>query len=155
VSEYAGFDESALPEGACAVYIMSPDKDGPIKIGVSNNPRLRVTQLGVGHPDGLTLDAVCWLNNRETAEFVEKWLLERVLMGQRLNGEWIDLAPFNIAEIFKPMIALVAPGRIVGSYCGWISPPTEAQKELYSQPCPILCRTDPNMSTTPMPTNLD
>jgi hypothetical protein len=73
-------------EGVVCLYVIQQGEDGPIKIGISRNPRERLRQLQTAHAGRLELRRVFRMRDVERA-------LHRML-GQagQFNGEWFPPA---------------------------------------------------------------
>jgi hypothetical protein len=69
------------------VYILAASAHGPVKIGFSKHPELRLRQLQTGHAEALTL------YHKEPIS--QPRLLEKAIHAanrhRRVNGEWFDL----------------------------------------------------------------
>lgn len=147
------FDESDMPEGATALYVISGESalDGPVKLGVTGNPRSRLIQLQTGFHEKLDFDAVCWLTARSYAQEIERWILEWVLADRRLEGEWLDIGPWAIAPALEHLVLLkCGAGPLIGAYySSGIIESNEKGTEKVWHTSPI----DPNKSTTPTQTS--
>ena len=64
------------------IYFVQQDKGGPIKIGVSQEPAARLSQLQVGNPDSLNLLATV-LSDTKTEQ-----QLHQVFSKDSIRGEW-------------------------------------------------------------------
>lgn len=88
---------------ATALYIMS--SEAGTKVGFSNDPKRRLSQLKTTHPGNLKLHRVWWFKNRVDARGAEKrthQLLEK--RGVRMNGEWFSL---TVSEVEKSVDGLI------------------------------------------------
>jgi hypothetical protein len=74
-----------------AVYMIRAGADGPVKIGVTNNPLRRLHALRTGHAESLRLIRVL-----DGGESVEKALHAR-FAAHRKSGEWFGFAPEMLA----------------------------------------------------------
>lgn len=72
-------------------FIQAGGSDGPIKIGVSNAPHLRLAELQTGMPNELVLLATRHGNNRAEKELHQRFAADRI------RGEW-----------FRPSAAVLA-----------------------------------------------
>lgn len=79
-----------------SLYIISEGDDGPIKIGVSRNPRTRLTDLQIANPRQLTI-FVTYTFVEEIAYECEVRLHEE-LAERRVRGEWFNIRPSFILE---------------------------------------------------------
>lgn len=77
------------------VYIISEGKDGPVKVGVANNPKNRVRELQSGNPKRLHVADWWKFPDREQAFVIEKLILEE-MAPYRLVGEWIAADEFGM-----------------------------------------------------------
>lgn len=74
----------------CYVYFMQSDQSRsrkPVKIGISHNPLLRMSELQVGNPCKLTILTTIEFKSRSDAEMAEKFLHRR-LKNMNVRGEW-------------------------------------------------------------------
>ena len=101
------------------VYFIQNGKDGPIKIGVTNNPRNRLCSLQTGSPWPYILLVVVSDQSGlpSSARYYEQWLHKK-FRRFRLNGEWFDPVP-EILEFIKdprsehwPRWSLVNMGKL-------------------------------------------
>ena len=80
------------------IYVIASDRDGPVKVGVSNDPAKRLAQLQTGHDKLLQLFAAeeCLASHALALETV----IHRQLGYLRLVGEWFSLdVDSAIAEV--------------------------------------------------------
>jgi len=75
-------------EKSSGVYFIQSGDDGPVKIGLAQNPRNRLAGLQTSHPVKLKLLAFILQGGRD----LEKSLHAR-FRSSRLNGEWFTLTP--------------------------------------------------------------
>lgn len=69
------------------VYVIASSDNGPVKIGVSNNPQKRLKTLQTGHPLELFLKHV-----EETSEaFKIETILHNEYSIKGIRGEWFDM----------------------------------------------------------------
>lgn len=88
---------------ATALYIMG--SEAGTKVGFSNDPKRRLSQLKTTHPGTLKLHRAWWFKNRADARGAEKrthQLLEK--RGVRMNGEWFSL---TVSEVEKSVNELI------------------------------------------------
>lgn len=71
------------------VYLVSTGEDGPVKVGVSDNPESRLSGLQSGNPVKLHIAAKWKMPSRQAAFDVERAVLDDCGL-HRLIGEWID-----------------------------------------------------------------
>jgi len=69
------------------VYFIKAGKKGAIKIGKSNHPEKRLSELQTGNPYKLKLVAYIHCETEKDAFDMEK-KMHRVFRKRRLNGEW-------------------------------------------------------------------
>jgi hypothetical protein len=71
------------------VYVISGSKDGPVKIGFSNNPYSRLKDLQTGNPQKLFICGTLGFKEKYPAELVEKLLHQHLTNNNvRAEGEW-------------------------------------------------------------------
>lgn len=70
------------------VYIVGPNRNGPLKVGISANPRDRVRELQVGNPEKLNL---YWVYPCGAGAIYER-IVHRILGARRLVGEWFSVS---------------------------------------------------------------
>lgn len=79
----------------CAVYLMTDTMSGDVKIGISNNPELRRSQVERQYNVGsVSLVAVCWFPFRDDAAYYERAFHSRYLFKsspERGGREWFSL----------------------------------------------------------------
>jgi hypothetical protein len=85
------------------VYVISEGKQGPVKVGVANNPNTRVRELQSGNPKRLSLANWWKMPDRATAFSVEKEILGEMAR-YRLMGEWIDADEFGMCALVETRI---------------------------------------------------
>lgn len=87
----------------CYVYIICDTRNGsngPIKIGVANDPEKRILDLQVGNPYPLILRAKIECSGRKKAYFLESFLHRRFARS-RMSGEWFNSRGCNLPKAFK------------------------------------------------------
>ena len=77
------------------IYYVQQGTDGPIKIGVSDNPDHRLKLLQVGNPDELRLIGTF---HTEHVHLYEEAMHERLALWC-IRGEWFEPAPQVLALI--------------------------------------------------------
>lgn len=75
---------------ATYIYVIGRD-DGPVKVGISDNPGARVLGLQTGCPFHLSLLATFQFEDRIVAHKEEQFF-HRCYREQQLVGEWFDLS---------------------------------------------------------------
>lgn len=79
------------------LYVIAGESDdGPVKIGISRHVWGRLAELQTGHPEKLGVCGIYYFSKREVALKIEAWLLDKVFKEDRLEGEWIDIAPRDL-----------------------------------------------------------
>lgn len=92
-------DWKSLGSPKYCVYVIAPDGQWPVKIGISHSPRTRLGNLQIGNWKRLEVAHCFWTESREDAHAIEqavhkdyseqkKWLL----------GEWVDTRPAEARE---------------------------------------------------------
>lgn len=81
------------------LYLISEGPCGPIKVGLSTNPRSRLLDLQIGNPRPLRILAT-YKMEREEVYRAERFLHEEleVMFPRRLVGEWFDISEESILE---------------------------------------------------------
>jgi len=87
-------------------FIKSLVEDGPVKIGYSRTPDIRIQELQVASPHPLTLSAV-W-RSKDAKALESK--LHRKFRSHKMNGEWFRPSP----DLMK-LIEFLHEKRLVGS----------------------------------------
>jgi len=87
----------------CHLYIIAHLIDGklakPIKVGISQKPRSRISSLQTGNPLSLDFAFVFDLPDRHIAKSMEGAF--HSLQGlHRLAGEWFDIDPIKAVQLF-------------------------------------------------------
>jgi len=80
----------------CYVYVIGVDQ-GPVKVGISNNPLARLSVLRTGSPFDLKLIYFREARSREHAHQHERNFHEDYA-DKRLSGEWFDMPGDFAAE---------------------------------------------------------
>lgn len=71
------------------VYVIAAQKEGPVKIGFSNNPYARLKELQTGNPQKLFILGTLGFKDKHPAELVEKLLHHHLTNNNvRAEGEW-------------------------------------------------------------------
>jgi predicted nucleic acid-binding Zn ribbon protein len=82
------------------VYFIGEEPDGPVKIGVANDPEARVGLLQIGNPRTLTLLAASRGGIRYERELHERF------SAWRLRGEWFDRHAEGLQEVITEALHL-------------------------------------------------
>lgn len=85
-------------DSKCYVYLIQSG-DGPVKIGVATDPQFRRNELQTGNPYPLTIRMLIECATSSGAYEVES-AFHRAFADARLLGEWFDVSPEQVAEIF-------------------------------------------------------
>ncbi|KAA1057171.1 GIY-YIG nuclease family protein [Azospirillum argentinense] len=90
-----------------SVYVIAGDT-GPVKIGVSINPKNRLSSVQNGHPHKLAL--------RHVVPVAEAYRIEgavhAALADKRLNGEWFDVTADEARSAIDHAIETLKPNRV-------------------------------------------
>lgn len=76
---------------------------GPVKIGIGNNPRIRVRDMQTGNPRKLDLWTTFKLPHRMTAHSLEKHI-HSCLADKRLMGEWFNIEPQHATILVRHVL---------------------------------------------------
>ena len=97
------------------VYVIAALKRGPVKIGFSNNPYVRLKELQTGNPQKLFILGTLGFKDKYPAELVEKLLHQHLTNNNvRAEGEWfyiniktallmLEAFPLCKKDLFKPI----------------------------------------------------
>lgn len=77
-------------ERSCAFVYVIGREEGPVKVGISSNPRKRLSQIKTACPFAAELLHVEPMLDRNHARYHEE-MFHGVYAEKRLNGEWFDL----------------------------------------------------------------
>lgn len=88
------------------VYMISEGEFGPIKVGVANNPNVRVKELQVGNPKPLHVAHSWAMFSRQEAFDVERRVLDE-MAPYRLVGEWIQADEFGMKHLIAEHVEAV------------------------------------------------
>lgn len=81
------------------IYVIAPDGNWPVKIGVSHAPRARLSSLQVGNWKRLEVAKCFWVNSREDALAIEREVHRDYSEAKKwLLGEWVDTRPAEARE---------------------------------------------------------
>lgn len=86
----------------CSIYIIAPDAHWPCKIGISVNPRKRVSTLQTSHWKTLAIPRCFWAETVRDARLIEA-KAHQMLKDDNcfLLGEWFDKSPEQAAEVVE------------------------------------------------------
>lgn len=79
------------------IYFIQSGSSGPIKIGMSNDPRRRLEQLQTAHLMPLTLIGMTPGGRREERRWHKRF------SELRITGEWFHMTPDLMIEIFEAL----------------------------------------------------
>lgn len=81
------------------IYVIAPDGQWPVKVGISHNPSLRLANLQVGNWKRLEVARCFWTHTEADARLIEQ-AVHRDYTEQKkwLLGEWIDARPADARE---------------------------------------------------------
>ena len=96
-------EQEALVSSQGYLYFVGAD-EGPIKIGMTSNPKKRIKGLQTGHPHKLRYLALVPNASLQEAVYHERFAKHR------LEGEWFTRHPDILAEIAR----LTPPAQVVG-----------------------------------------
>ena len=84
------------------IYVIAYSKDGPVKIGYSNNPPQRLKQLQTGSSKSLKLCGSLGLKNEDLARSIEKIILHYLKENDFLaHGEWYNVSVNSALKILE------------------------------------------------------
>jgi len=131
--DFDAYRREALEPTYDGLYLAAMDADGPVKVGVANNPIARLGDLQVGNPFKIHLADVFYVKNRE-ARLLELNVHSKMReLGLHIRGEWFDCSVedasaviFKMAEIerFKFIPLKVVAGQH-GSIFGNVKPSSD------------------------------
>ncbi|MGM4987403.1 GIY-YIG nuclease family protein [Tardiphaga sp. 841_E9_N1_2] len=87
---------------AC-VYLISESPQGPVKVGVANNPATRIRELQCGNPNKLKLADWWRFGTRDEAFVIERLILDE-MAPYRMTGEWVDADEFGMRGLILSRI---------------------------------------------------
>jgi hypothetical protein len=98
--------EGRETDGLVYIYVIGPDRESPVKIGVASNPVGRLGNMQVAHWEQLFIHGLFTVYSRGDAFRVEK-LCHRRLEDHAMRGEWFNVfaedAVGTVTEILKEM----------------------------------------------------
>lgn len=83
------------------VYVIQAGEDGPVKIGCSNSPIVRLNTMQTGAPWQLTLAAVVACRGMHALEKAA----HREAAAHSVRGEWFDLSVLEAVELIQQAAA--------------------------------------------------
>lgn len=92
------------------VYVIGTES-GPVKVGISANPKRRLETLKTSNPAPLELFATCQRDDRRAATTLEEDM-HHCMHGRRLRGEWFDATPKQAGFVLS---ALADPTHVAHS----------------------------------------
>jgi hypothetical protein len=93
------------------LYIIAANDQGPVKLGVSDNPGRRLKQLQTGHPQVLSIFHQEQVN-AELAYFLER-NLHKDIAHKRVRGEWFELSVKEAALHIQFTLIHYEPSELV------------------------------------------
>jgi hypothetical protein len=82
------------------VYLIAENEFGPVKVGVANNPDVRIKELQGGNPKRLRLAGSWKMPDRSDAFGVERAVLDEMSL-YRLAGEWLDADVLGLTAVVE------------------------------------------------------
>lgn len=90
------------------IYVIG-SADGPKKVGVAGNPKMRLQSLQIGNPTGMSLLASFPVSG--DAAFRVEQMTHSVLRNLKLRGEWFDATLDQITYAIDRAIQTVCEGK--------------------------------------------
>ncbi len=92
--------------GDTAFYIISAADTDFCKVGISDNPVMRIRQLQTGSPTKLYVAYLFWMP-RHMARRLERLMLDvMAYRSKRMSGEWVSATPRRAAEVAAGILAM-------------------------------------------------
>ena len=88
-----GFRDYVRSNGFHAVYLLTPVRASPVKIGISEDPVQRLVQIQVSHYEEVVFHRFWWLPGIAVATRIEA-AFKRDHANRNIRGEWFDMSPF-------------------------------------------------------------
>ena len=79
------------------IYIIGPENNGPVKIGISKKPTSRLKQLQTAHPEKLIIHNTFEIEESRTKLLEQK--IHKDLSYLRSKGEWFNIDPKEAIEL--------------------------------------------------------
>jgi hypothetical protein len=93
-----GFRDYVKSHGFYAIYLLTPTRGWPLKVGISEDPRYRLQGLQNAHYEELTFHRFWWLPGVAMAARIEA-AFKADFASSNIRGEWFRLNP-NEAEAY-------------------------------------------------------
>ena len=93
-----GFREFIEKEGFHTVYLVTTERDSPVKVGIAADPAERFAHIQFHNFVRLRLHRVWWMAGRKISERTER-AFKNHFAPRCIRGEWFDL-PLGEAESF-------------------------------------------------------
>lgn len=93
-----GFQEYITEQGFHALYIVTTDRNAPLKVGIAQDPSRRLVGLQNANFERLRVHRFWWLPGRPVAARVDR-SFKTHFASAAIRGEWFDM-PLNVAEAF-------------------------------------------------------
>lgn len=82
------------------IYVIAPDENGPVKVGISANPYSRLSALQIGSAAELKVFAAFAVPSKEIALWFEGCFHDTQRQ-RRIRGEWFDLSAPDAAIVIQ------------------------------------------------------
>lgn len=96
----------------CAVYVIAPEDETPIKIGHARNCILRLKGLQTQHWVDLMIYEAVWLPKEEAKKVEKKCHAILIKKGRRLRGEWFDITAEEGARLVSEVADALNVSRV-------------------------------------------
>jgi len=93
-----GFRQFIMKEGFHSLYLVTTERNAPVKVGVAEDPVRRLSDLQTANFNLLRLHRFWWLAGRQVSERIERAFKDH-FSPRCVRGEWFDL-PLPEAEAF-------------------------------------------------------
>jgi hypothetical protein len=87
-----GFREYVRSNGFHTVYLLTTVHRAPVKIGISEDPVMRIGNIQAGHYAQLVFQRFWWLPGMAVASRIES-AFKRDHAVRNIRGEWFDMSP--------------------------------------------------------------
>jgi hypothetical protein len=91
-----GFRDYVRSNGLHTVYLLTPMRGSPVKVGISEDPVQRIGTIQAGHYEELVFHRFWWLPGVAVATRIEA-AFKRDHAAWNIRGEWSDMSP-HVAE---------------------------------------------------------
>jgi len=113
----------------------SPEDDGPVKVGISNDPDRRIKSLQTGSPQKLRLRDRFWTPDDSSVEST----IHKMWSSVNKRGEWFDLARYdwyhNARSLYSKVWDELHTRKLVKRcfMCGYLPNKVEHKNKLYGR----------------------